>query len=471
VQYTNANTRQGQSNTPSVQRKHIAPGKQTRSGSVGRRAPAVQARGGGADPASVHEAAAKGISGSSLSMPHASAIQQSFGHHDVSQVQAHVGGDASAACDDMSAMAYAMGTHVAFRDTPDLHTAAHEAAHVVQQQAGVQLADGVGRQGDAYERHADVVADRVVRGESAESLLGGMTGAASPSSGVQQKSVVQKDGDDAPECRELGMFEALGLLAKVVFGSPLTEEEQVNLQGYIQGLSNDQFAALVRVSDTVGILQRLTRGIYGSDADPAGGDEQVEIPVICYRFWNAADQIQADVETANTIYNHHDITILKVSERTISKAETEVVVGSEVDDDFKLDRTYAGDAGEKQFTHADMAAVVRAYVPTSVIAGLWAKRVVNQNGVDLAGTSSPAFIFGDGYHKLAAVATDHSGADTFAHELGHVLTDEGHTPSGLMETGSTRDKTQTGEDRLTDEQIETIKATTLGWVRQAAAGG
>jgi hypothetical protein len=54
---------------------------------------------------------------------------------------------------------------------PDLHTAAHEAAHVVQQQAGVQLKGGVGAVGDSYELHADAVADAVVQGKSAEGLL------------------------------------------------------------------------------------------------------------------------------------------------------------------------------------------------------------------------------------------------------------------------------------------------------------
>jgi hypothetical protein len=42
---------------------------------------------------------------------------------------------------------------------------------VVQQRAGVQLKGGVGATGDAYERQADAVADRVVRAQSAESLL------------------------------------------------------------------------------------------------------------------------------------------------------------------------------------------------------------------------------------------------------------------------------------------------------------
>jgi hypothetical protein len=62
---------------------------------------------------------------------------------------------------------YASGDRVAFREEPDLHTA----AHIMQQASGVRLKDGIGEVGDTYERHADAVADRVVRGESAADLL------------------------------------------------------------------------------------------------------------------------------------------------------------------------------------------------------------------------------------------------------------------------------------------------------------
>lgn len=137
--------------------------------------PAVQMRGAGAAPSSeaVHAAAARGTATSTAAMPHADTIQASFGAaHDVSGIQAHVGGDAAAACRDMGASAFATGTHVAFAGQPDLHTAAHEAAHVVQQARGVQLYGGVGSANDSYEQHADAVADRVVAGQSAADLLG-----------------------------------------------------------------------------------------------------------------------------------------------------------------------------------------------------------------------------------------------------------------------------------------------------------
>jgi len=121
--------------------------------------------------AAVHAAAKKGISGAGGPLPHLDAIQKSFGKHDVSHIQAHTDGAAAAGARAMGAEAFATGNHVAFGGAPSLHTAAHEAAHVVQQRGGVQLKGGVGEVGDTHERHADAVADRVARGESAEALL------------------------------------------------------------------------------------------------------------------------------------------------------------------------------------------------------------------------------------------------------------------------------------------------------------
>ena len=119
----------------------------------------------------VHAAAAQGISGPAGQLPHLERIQKSFGKHDVSHVQAHTGSEAKAGSQAMGAEAFATGDHVAFAGAPSLHIAAHEAAHVVQQKGGVQLAGGVGKTGDAYEQHADQVADLVVQGKSAEALL------------------------------------------------------------------------------------------------------------------------------------------------------------------------------------------------------------------------------------------------------------------------------------------------------------
>lgn len=159
----------------------------------------LQMKGGiGAD--AVHAAAGRGVEGCGGGLPHLDRVQRAFGRHDVSHVEAHVGGAAEEANQAMSAEAYTTGGHVAFKGAPSLHTAAHEAAHVVQQQVGVSLKAGVGRTGDPYERHADAVADAVVQGRSAEGLLDGFTGEGNHTRSVQRQAAgtdtdVQEDAD------------------------------------------------------------------------------------------------------------------------------------------------------------------------------------------------------------------------------------------------------------------------------------
>ena len=142
----------------------------------------------------VRNIATAGLSGGAGPLPHLNHIQSAFGSHDVSGVQAHSGASAALASDALGARAYTMGERVVFKGTPDLHTAAHEAAHVVQQRQGVNVPQGVGRVGDTYERSADAVADKVVKGESVESMLGDK--AAPSSSAVQtlQRAVTTNFG-------------------------------------------------------------------------------------------------------------------------------------------------------------------------------------------------------------------------------------------------------------------------------------
>lgn len=149
---------------------------------------------------SVRQLAGRGVSGSGQSLPHLDAIQIAFGGYDANtknnlgNVKAHIGGEAKEAAEAIGAEAYAMGDQIAFRETPDLHTAAHEAAHVVQQRSGVRLKGGVGEANDPYEQHADAVADAVSRGESAEQLLSDGPAAGGGGPGVQQK----KDKNEPP---------------------------------------------------------------------------------------------------------------------------------------------------------------------------------------------------------------------------------------------------------------------------------
>jgi len=182
----------------------------------------LQRRSDGAEHADgdhVRATAARGVAGGGGALPYLDVIQAAFGRHDVTGVRAHVGGAAGAAAEAIGAEAYATGDRVAFRGGPTLHTAAHEAAHVVQQRAGVSLKGGVGAAGDAYERHADAVADLVVQGKSAEGLLDRMAGGGK-STAVQRK--------ESPKVKaNAGTVTAISAAVSVRLWGPLKFEGQI----------------------------------------------------------------------------------------------------------------------------------------------------------------------------------------------------------------------------------------------------
>ena len=158
---------------------------------------AVQAHGQieSASNQQVHEAAAAGVAGSGGPLPYLAEIQRGFGPHDVSQISAHTGSEAIAGTRAMGAEAFASGSNVAFAGSPSLFTAAHEAAHVVQQRAGVTVEGGVGQVGDRHERHADEVAARVVSGRSAVDLLDDVTG---PNTSTRTTAIQTRTVQDRP---------------------------------------------------------------------------------------------------------------------------------------------------------------------------------------------------------------------------------------------------------------------------------
>lgn len=135
--------------------------------------------------------ARKATKGGGGALPYLDRIQKYFGRHDINDIRALIGGAGGESAQEMGAEAYASGDAVVFQSPPDLHTAAHEAAHVVQQRAGVRKAGGVGAAGDVHERHADSVADLVVQGKSAESLLDQMVGKTPAKGEAPEGAVVQ----------------------------------------------------------------------------------------------------------------------------------------------------------------------------------------------------------------------------------------------------------------------------------------
>ena len=236
---------------PALAATQPAPGKSTLSGAVAASSMVVQARGEPAGPG-VHDAAARGVSGAPTQLPFHDRIQQLFGHHDVGGIGAHVGGPAAEATHAMGATAYATGNQVAFGAAPDLHTAAHEAAHVVQQRGGVQLAGGVGQSGDRYEQHADAVADAVVAGRSAQALLDPFAHG-TPSAGVQRNPAPPATPVERALDGQIPFTQALAEQAMTEYGALSTADRAMWVTRWApRGKLSDMTHALARADVAIG---------------------------------------------------------------------------------------------------------------------------------------------------------------------------------------------------------------------------
>src|SRR5579883_428232 len=214
----------------------------------------------------VDEVASAGLQGPSTALPHLDRIQRAFGRHDVGGVKAHLDGGAAAANDRLGAHAYARGEHVAFARSPLLHTAAHEAAHVVQQRAGVSLSRGVGRAGDGYEQQADRVADHVVAGRSVEPLLDGVSGrGAGPRANAGSGGGVQMDIDEQKKGLADTVIGGAGGVASAGGGTS-------SLAGSISGMAHNTTAASGAASSAsgfggaggiIGVAGAVSEGVEG----------------------------------------------------------------------------------------------------------------------------------------------------------------------------------------------------------------
>ncbi len=150
----------------------------------------------GPDETNVHALAGRGAATAGGALPYFDIIQAAFGHHDISGLIAHTGEEAGATATDMGAKGYTAGRHVVLGPGSDLFTVAHEAAHYVEQRHGlVNLAGGVGAEGDIHEQRADAVASKVVAGESVEGLLDQYVGKGAPQGAGNDTGPVQQQTD------------------------------------------------------------------------------------------------------------------------------------------------------------------------------------------------------------------------------------------------------------------------------------
>src|SRR6185312_12398083 len=145
--------------------------------------------------------------------PYEGELRASFGRHAgaLDGVRVHDGAQAAGAARAIGADAYATGSQIALAAPASRALVAHEAAHVVQQRAGVALSGGVGAAGDPYEQHADEVGAAFAAGRSVEALLDRFAGAG----GGGGAAVQRKESGVASDTRD-GLGAASDLRATIV---------------------------------------------------------------------------------------------------------------------------------------------------------------------------------------------------------------------------------------------------------------
>ncbi len=244
-----------------------------------------QERVGASNASRIEKLAEKGAAAATSPLPHLERLQKAFGHHDLSGVRVSMGGSTAR---EMGALAYAVGEDIVLT-SGDLEHVAHEAAHVVQQRCGATTATS------QHEDQADRVADLVVRGKSAVSVLDEMTGKAAP---VRQKApgnLVQMRWDD-PTPKKVSASamkrieqarEAIAHTKAVIsFGAGNQYEalESSNFNSYFRMQTMRDMECWEMDASVRGLASKHPQALTAAMADLAGGGNCGEHAQIGYDF-------------------------------------------------------------------------------------------------------------------------------------------------------------------------------------------
>jgi Domain of unknown function (DUF4157) len=410
---------------------------------------AVQRKGGGGDAEGVHAAADAGIAGSGGPLPFGDRIQSLFGGHDVSGVRAHTGSAAAAANTSIGSTAYAKGNDIAFAGTPDLHTTAHEAAHVVQQRGGVQLKGGVGEAGDPYEQNADQVADRVVAGQSAADLLPAV-GSSGGVAAVQRNVPPPSPGGAAPEANapaaasdpaaakvkaasvELSSTtgKILLLILRDVMGIPGTQAEKDGASMSVDSLSSSDFATLMAALQKNGLMDAFMAMIGPKNAEQTtqGMDVQFDVAAVAFTGVTSA-AVKTHYDLANKILKPNNMKVTQASFTAVGNTAKEQKAGK---DEKSLLGNTAGTFKEADLD-ADGAAldkVIDSFLNPGMVTSFWFSDLVEDvatygGGRQLQGQAVREKSAAKHKGKEAVFMDVNAAGHVFVHELGHIIGGKG----------------------------------------------
>jgi hypothetical protein len=400
---------------------------------------------------------------------------------DLADVRIHTGPGAADAARALDARAFTSESDVVFghrqyrpNTVAGRELLTHELVHVLQQHFGPDSGAAVSERRDPAEVEARSIASDPARSDADRVSEG-----ASALVSRQEDTATEAATDTTPE--PMSLDELLALIPRIVFGIGLDDLTRRRMEITVQRLADDAFSALFTTLAQLGVLDDLIE-ILGPVGQTLLGEMEVELKVDCFVFAGVSPSVvDQDVDFANEIYNRYGITITKASVTRVPGWITDLVIGS--------DRMVEREEGEERRAIEWLNSIVGS----RDLEAYWAVDFEQRPGSTLFGTSFPDW-YRERYagNEFVIIGTAVRRADTFAHEIGHIVMDEGHAggasstvfedegeidearaPSNLMTSGSTRTAPAVGSefnpavDRLTSEQILRAKTSVYAWIRRS----
>ena len=344
-------------------------------------------------------------------------MEAAFGT-DLARVRVHHDAQADSLNRTLEARAFTTGHHIFFREgeyqpgsSAGRELLAHELTHVVQQSGGAVRAKlEVGIVGDRHEQEADRVATAMAALEHQPltaqvfDRVAGVGNAETPTGTIVQRQQGMKQGVSAAIGAGGGALAGAGIGALV--GGP--------------------------VGAAIGAgIGALAGGLFGALA----GWKTVTTNTTVLA--GASDTSAADFTRANSVWAQAKIAVSRGTSQTLSAPQSNAILGADgILEEFRSN-TITGEEAALIVYNRTAGRITSYWVP-----GL----SDGSRGEAIAPFAFPAVT-----SASIVVSSSARAADTFAHELGHVLLECGHEAdaSNLMASGATRNFT----DNLTNAQV------------------
>lgn len=271
---------------------------------------------------------------------------------------------------------------------------------------------------------------------------------------------VRENLENHPAGEALALEMVLAVVQAIFSGEAIGPALATAAGDELMALSDGDFAAVLNTLQAAGWLDDLLAALPEADRDAVSDRAEVLITIPVTLFADADPaQVVADFAFANECYNPHGIAIEEGPRVEVDAAATTAALGA----DHRLDDSEgAAGADGRATVSAEVTRMLAINRNAGFLTGYWVKdfEQVFMPGTRGWALDDQAFsIMNEG----VVVSTDTAAEDTFAHELGHILTERGHTDidgtalgnDNLMQDGNNRN---VGAGDLTDDQVQSIKS-------------